>query len=145
MDKLKDKFDPELDGLTRALQRHREPVPADFTDKVLRKLSQAQEQKILARVVLQERLALAGCVIFSCIAIWATTVFPEITEVLFQSIAKIVTLQGEALAYRIRQTIIAFSTDWQTYMILVGGMGLAVYSLIKLSFGNGLKTTQSHK
>jgi hypothetical protein len=71
----------------------------------------------------------------------ATIFFPEITEVLFQSIAKIVTLQGEALAYRIQQTIIAFSTDWQTYMILVGGMGLAVYSLIELSFGNGLKTT----
>jgi hypothetical protein len=141
MDNLKDRFDFEPDGLTRALQKHREPVPADFTDKVLRKLNQAQEQKILEHVVLQERLALTGCVIFSCIAIWATIFFPEITEVLFQSIAKIVTLQGEALAYRIQQTIIAFSTDWQTYMILVGGMGLAVYSLIELSFGNGLKTT----
>lgn len=141
MDESKDRFDSELNGLTRALQRHREPVPADFTDKVLRKLSQAQEQKILARVVLQERLALAGCVIFSCIAILATIVFPEITEVILQSIAKIVTLQGEALADRISQTIIAFSADWQTYMILVGGMGLAVYSLIKLFFDNNLKTT----
>jgi len=144
-DKLKDRFDFPPDGLTRALQRHHEPVPADFTDKVLIKLRQAQEQKILARVVLQERLALAGCVIFSCIAILATTVFPEITEVIFQSIAKIVTQQGEGLADRIPQTIIAFSADWQTYMILVGGIGLAVYSLIELFFGNGLKTTQSHK
>jgi hypothetical protein len=140
MDKLKDRFDFVPDGLTRALQRHREPVPADFTDKVLRKLRQAQGQKILARVVLQERLALTGCVIFSCIAIWATIFFPEITEVLFQSIAKIVTLQGEALAYRIQQTIIAFGADWQTYTILALALGFAAYSIIELFRHNSLKT-----
>jgi len=140
MDKLKDRFYFPPDGLTRALQRHREPVPADFTAKVLRKLRQAQEQKVLARVVLQERLALAGCVIFSCIAILATTVFPEITEVIFQSIAKIVTLQGEALADRIPQTIIAFSADWQTYTILVLALGFAAYNIIGLFRHDNLKT-----
>jgi hypothetical protein len=140
MDELKDRIDFEPDGLTRALQRHREPVPADFTDKVLGKLRQTQGQKILARVVLQERLALAGCVIFSCIAIWATTVFPEITEVIFRSIAKIVTLQGEALADRISQTIIGFSADWQTYTILVLALGFAVYNIIELFRYDKLKT-----
>ncbi len=140
MDKLKDKFDPELDGLTRALQRHREPVPADFTAKVLRRLRQAQEQKILARVVLQERLALAGCIIFSCIAIVAVRVFPEIAEVILRSIAKIVTYNGEALADRISQTIIAFSTDWQTYTILALALGFAAYNIIELFRYDNLKT-----
>jgi hypothetical protein len=145
MDKLKDRFDSEPDGLTRVLQRHREPVPADFTAKVLRKLRQAQEQKILARVVLQKRFALAGCVMLSCAAIWAKIIFPEISEVIFQSIARFVTLQTEALADRIPQTIIAFGADWQTYTILVAALGFAAYSLIELFRSNGLKTTQSHK
>jgi hypothetical protein len=137
MDRLKDRFDSDPNGLTRALQRHREPVPADFTDKVLRKLRQAQEQKILARVVLQERLVLAGCIILSCAAIWAKTTFPEISEVIFQSIAKFVTLQTEALAYRIPQAITTFSTEWQTYTIFVAALGFAAYSIIELFRSNG--------
>jgi hypothetical protein len=47
--------------LSQALQRHSESVPADFTALVLRRVEQTQEQRILARVVLQERLFLAGC------------------------------------------------------------------------------------
>ena len=141
MDELKDRLDFEPDGLTRALQRHREPVPTDFTDKVLRKLRQAQEQKILARIVLRERLALAGCIIFSCIAFVAVRVFPEIAEVILQSIAKVVTYKGEALADRIPQTIIAFSTDWQTYTILAVALGFAAYNIFELFRHENLKTT----
>ena len=139
MDRLDDRFDFELNGLTRALQRHREPMPADFTARVLRRLRQAQVQKILARVVLQKRLAVAGCVIFSCIAIVAVRVFPEIAEVILRSIAKIVTYKGEALADRIPQTIIAFGTDWQTYTILALALGFAAYNIIELFRHDRLK------
>jgi hypothetical protein len=140
MDKLDDRFDFEPNGLTRALQRHREPVPADFTAKVLRKLRQAQEQRTLARIVLYERLALAVCVIFSCLAFVAVRVFPEIAEVTLQNIAKFVTYKGEALADRIPQTIIAFSDNWQTYTILVLALGFAAYNILELFRHDSLKT-----
>ena len=141
MDELKDRIDSEPNGLTRALQRHREPVPADFTAKVLRRLRQAQERKILACVILKERLALAGCIIFSCIAFVVVRVFPEIAEVVLRNIAKFVTYKGEALADRILQTIIAFSTDWQTYTILAVALGFAAYNIFELFRHENLKTT----
>ncbi|OHB54652.1 MAG: hypothetical protein A2173_06270 [Planctomycetes bacterium RBG_13_44_8b] len=140
MDKFYDRFDFEPNGLTRALQRHRESVPADFTARVLRRLRQAQVQKILARVVLQKRLALAGCVIFSCIAVVAVRVFPEIAEVILRSIAKIVTYKGEILADRIPQTIRAFGSNWQSYTILALALGFAAYNIIELFRHENLKT-----
>lgn len=140
VDKLDDRFDFEPNGLTRALQRHREPVPADFTAKVLRRLRRVQAQKILARIVLQKRLALAACIIFSYLVFVAVRIFPEIAEVTLRNIAKIVTYKGEALADRIPQTIIAFSANWQTYTILVLALGFAAYNIIELFRHNNLKT-----
>jgi len=140
-DKLKDRFDFPPNGLTRVLQRHHEPVPADFTDKVLRKPRQAQEQKILARVVLQERIALAGCVVFCGISFVAATVFPDIVAAALRGMAASVLQICGALTGEIQQTIRAFIAEWQTYTIPVGALGFAVYSFIELSRGNGLKTT----
>ena len=42
--------------LGRALRQHSEAVPADFTERMLRQIDSAEEQRILARVVLQERV-----------------------------------------------------------------------------------------
>lgn len=135
-DKLKDRFDQRL---MKALQRHSEPVPADFANRMLRQIRKAQERKILARVVLQERLALAGCIIFSSVVIIAATVFPDIAAAVFRCIAVNVTQQTEALTDRIPQTIRAFSSEWQSYTILGGVLVFAVYSFVELFLGNGLR------
>jgi len=137
-DKLsKDKFN---EMLGQALKGHSEPVPADFTNRMLRQLRETQEQKILARIVLQERLALAGCIIFGGVAIIAATAFPGIAAAVFRSIVVSVTQQGEVLVDRIPQTIKAFRGDWQFYTLLVGVVGFAVYSFVELFLGNGLRT-----
>ena len=70
-----DKFD---EILGRALRRSSEPVPADFTDRMLRQIEEAEQQKILAQVVLQERLALAGCIVLGITTIVVAAVFPGI-------------------------------------------------------------------
>ncbi len=70
-----DKFD---EMLGRALRGSSEPVPAHFTDRMLRQIEEAEQQRILAQVVLQERLALAGCIALSIIAIVVAAVFPGI-------------------------------------------------------------------
>jgi len=95
----------------------------------------------LARIVLQERLALAGCIIFGSVAIIAATAFPDIATAVFRSIVVSVTQQGEVLVYRIPQTIKAFRGDWQLYTILGAVFGFAAYSLVELFIGDRVTIT----
>ena len=125
MDK-EDKFD---EMLGRALRRHSEPAPTDFSERILRRIKEAEEQRILARVVMEERLALAGCIVLGIITIAATVVFPDI--------AASFTGQMRAFIDKITQTIgavgiEAVSFEWQFYMVFAGVFGLAVYTLMDL-------------
>jgi len=136
-DKLpKNKFD---EMLAQALKGHSEPLPSDFTNRMLRQISQIQQQRILAWVILQQRLALAACIVFGGVAIVAATIFPDITAAVFRSIAMSVTQQGEALTDRIPQAIRAFSSEWQSYMIFGAALGFAVYSFVELFLRDGLR------
>jgi hypothetical protein len=139
-DELKDKFSTELNGLTHALQRHHEPVPADFTTKVLRKLRQTREQKILARVVLWERLAVAGCVVFCCAAFVVTVFLQNIIASFFERVTVSVSQSAAVLTDKILQAIGAFSTEWQTYIVFALALGFAAYNIIELFCHDRLKT-----
>ena len=122
-----DKFD---EMLGRALRRHSEPVPADFTERILRQITKAEEQRILARVVMEERVALAGCVVLGIAVIIVAAVFPDITASL--------TGQMKVHIDKITHTITAVSIkavnlEWQFYYtVFMGVFGLAVYSLLDL-------------
>jgi len=135
-DKLaQDRFD---EMLRQALKGHSEPVPADFTNMMLRQIIDAQERRILARVVLQERLTLAACIVFGSIAIVAATVFPDIVAAVFRGIATSLTQQGEALTNKVPLAIRAFCSEWQFYTVLGGVLGFAIYSFVELLLGNDL-------
>ena len=81
-----DKFD---EMLGRTLRSSSQAVPADFTQKMLNQIRQAEEQKILARVVLQERLALAGCIVFGAAAIVAVAAFPDTIAAFFHVLPEV--------------------------------------------------------
>ncbi len=134
---------PNQDKLDRvlgqALRRHCEPVSADFTDMTLTRIRRAEEQKILARIVLQEKLALAGCIALAGIAILVPLAFPHIAVAAFRSIAAGVTTEGRAFVDSIPQAIRAFSGDWQFYTILGAVSVFAVYSLVELLVGHRLR------
>ncbi len=132
-----DKFD---EMLGRALRSSSEQVPADFSERMLRRIRQAEEQKILARVVLQERLALAGCILFGAAAIIAVVAFPGAIAPVFQSAAGSFTARGGALVDRIPQTIETVRSQWQLYTVLAAMAGFAIYSLIDLFRGDRLRT-----
>ena len=132
-----DKFD---EMLGRALRSSSEPVPADFTKRTLRRIRQAEEQKILARVILQERLALAGCIVFGAAAIVAVVAFPGAIAAVFQSAAGSLTARGGALVDRIPQTIETVRGQWQLYTVLAAIAGFAVYSIVDLLAGDRLRT-----
>jgi hypothetical protein len=133
-----DKFD---EMLGRTLRSFSPGVPADFTETMLRRIGQAEEQKILARVVLQERLALAGCIVFGAAAIVAAAAFPDSIAAVFQSIAGSFTERGGALVDRIPQTIETVRGQWQLYTVLAAMAGFAVYSLVDLLAGDRLRTS----
>ena len=124
-----DKLEGQLDKmLEQVLQAHTEPVPADFTERVLRQIREAEEQRILARVVLQERLALAGCIVSGIVVIAVAAVL--------LSVAGGLAGQVGAFVGRIRQVIEAVSYDWQFYTIFVGVLVFAAYSLVDLLVGD---------
>lgn len=115
-------------------------VPVDFTRRMLRQIRQAEEQKILARVVLQERLALAGCFALGAAAIIAMAVFPDTITAVFNSIVRSFTAQSSALVNRIPQSITTVQDQWQLYTVLAVMAGFAAYSLVDLLAGDRLKT-----
>jgi len=140
MDKLnEDKFG---EMLGRALQSHSEPVPAGFTERMLSRIEQAEQQRILARVVWQERLALAGCIAAGIIAIVAVVVFPDRIAGVLRSIAGSFTGQGKALVEKMTPAvdIEAVRSEWQFYTVLVLLLGFAVYSLVDMFVGDRLRT-----
>ncbi|MBA7626685.1 hypothetical protein ES703_34140 [subsurface metagenome] len=130
-----DKFDQMLG---RALQRHSEPVPADFTERMLRRIEEAEERQVLARVVLQERLALAGSIILGIAAIVVVVFFPGRVTGIFGNIAESFTQQGSALIGGIPQAIEAVCGEWQFYTVVGAVFGFAVYSLVDLLLGDRL-------
>ncbi len=139
-DKLnEDKFG---EMLGRALQSHSEPVPADFVERVLSRIEQAEQQRILARVVWQERLALAGCIVAGVLAIVAVAVFPDRIAEVLRSIAGGFTEQGKALVGRMTPAIDieAVRSEWQFYTLLALVFGFAVYSLVDMLVGDRLRT-----
>jgi hypothetical protein len=128
-----DKFDRML---SQSLRRHSEPVPAGFTAMVLQEVRQAEQQKILARVVLQERLALAACITLAGLTIVVAAVFPEIVAAAFRGITTSLTGQGEGLVDRIPQAAKGMSEQWQLYCVLGAAFGFAIYSFVELLVGD---------
>jgi len=133
-----DKFD---EMLGRTLRLSSQAVPADFTQRMLGKIRQAEEQKILARVILQEKLALAGCFALAAAAIIAMAAFPETIIAVFNSIVGSLTERGGALVNRIPKSIETVRDQWQLYTALAAMAGFAVYSLVDLMAGGRLKTS----
>ena len=131
-----DKFD---EMLGRALQRHSEPVPADFTGRMLRRIEEAEERQVLARVVLQERIALAGSFMLGAAALVAVVFFPGRVTAVFGSIAGSFTEQGDTLIGRIPQAIEAVRGEWQLYTVVGVVFVFAVYSLMDLLLGDRLR------
>jgi len=125
-DKLNEgKFD---EMLGKALRQHSEPVSADFTERMSKQIREAEERKILARVILQERLALAGCIVLGVIAVVIAAVFPNIAVSFTEQIGN--------LTDKISQIVETISNQWRFYAVLAGVFGFAVYCLADLLVGD---------
>ncbi len=75
-------------------------------------------------MVMEERVALAGCVVSGIIVVVVAAVFP--------GIAANFTKQVDVFINKISQTIEAVSYGWRFYMAFAGLLGFAVYNLVDL-------------
>lgn len=129
-----DKFDEILE---RVLKSYSEPVPADFTELMLSRIKKTQERKILAYVVLQEKLALAGCIALAAVTIVSMVLFQDAVTAVLRNIAVSLTEQGQAFIDRIPQVIGTVRSDWQLYTVFAGIFIFTVYGLADLLTANG--------
>jgi hypothetical protein len=130
----KDNFD---EILARSLKRHSEPVPSDFTERMMSRVKEAQEQRILARVVLQERLALAGSIMLGAAVIILAIVFSGPITAVFKGIGSSLTGQEQAFFDGVPRFIRAARSGWQFYIVFAGVFGFIVYSLVDLLVADG--------
>ena len=112
--------------LTDGLRRCEKTVSADFADKVLSSVQLRAQQKLLAKVILQERLALAGCIMASIGAIAVIVFLQQITEMLSGLTAR--------LSGSIAQAIISGQFEWQPMMILTIAAAVAACGISELFF-----------
>lgn len=133
-----DKFD---EILGQSLRRHSEPVPAGFTERMLRQIEEAAQKEILARVIWQERLALAGCLVFGALAAIGVTIFPGRIAGVLRGIVTGFTERGRAVVDGIGQTISieTVRSEWQLYAVLALVLGFAVYCLVDMLVGDRLR------
>ncbi len=133
-----DKFD---EMLGQSLRRHSEPMPADFTERMLKQIKEAEQRQILARVVLQERLSLAGCIVFGVLAAVGVMVFPGRIAGIFRSIAAGFAERGGAYINGIGQSISVETvrSEWQLYIILALVLGFALYCFVDILVGDRLR------
>lgn len=134
-----DKFD---EMLGESLRRHSEPVPADFTERMLSQIQEAEQRRILARVVLQERLSLAGCIVFGVLAAVGVAVFPGKIAGILRAIAAGFAERGGAYIDGIGQSISieTVRSEWQLYIILALVLGFAAYCVVDMLVGDRLRT-----
>ncbi len=126
--------------LGRALRSSSQPVPADFTQRMLKRLRQSEEQRILARIVLQERLALAGCIVLVVAVLVGGLLLPDVAAESLHRAARAFAQQGHAFIEEIPQAVEAIRGQWQWCLALVAAVGFAVYSLAGLWLGKRLWT-----
>ena len=132
----KDKFDEMLGA---AMRRHREAVPGDFTERMLEQVRELQARRVLAQVVLQERLALSASIVFGGLAILGAVFFPARIVAVLRSIGASLAGYGGGLAGKIPQAIDVVGVQWQFYTVLAVVLAFAVCCLMGLVFSDRLK------
>jgi len=122
--------------LVRALKQHSETIPGDFTTNVQMRIRKAQEQRILARVIWQERLTLAGSIALAGAVIFVGVAFRESLTKTHRNIVDSFTMDSQAAVGKMLQIVDTISGDWQQYAILAVISLFALYSLADFLTGH---------
>ena len=125
--------------LGRALRRRSEPVPVDFTERMLRQARELDEQRTISRVIWQGRLALAGTILLGVAAIVGIVALPGRIGAILRSVGVDFTDRGGALLDRFPQAVGVVRHEWQFYTVLAVLLAFAVFCLLDLLVGDRIK------
>ncbi len=134
--KNQDTFD---EMLAATLRQHSEVVPADFTERMLEQVREAEARRILLQVVLQERLALAMSIVLGAVAMLGAVFLPGRILVILRSIGASLAGYGGRVVGKVPQAMEVFGGEWQFYAVLAVVLAFAVYCLMDLLFGDRLR------
>ncbi|MGA2915652.1 MAG: hypothetical protein ABSE89_06455 [Sedimentisphaerales bacterium] len=123
-----DRFDlgstPSRNGFDKflkdSLKQYRPPVPADFSQRILSRLEEFEKQKALRKVVWQERLLLAACILLPIAGIILVLMFPNILQMPAQLYDTIYLLAQKTAANIILQ--------WQLWTIYAAIAAFVLYA-----------------
>ena len=125
--------------LAEALRRHSEPTPADFTRRMMTAIEQAEQQRILAGVVLQQRVALAATILLGVVTVISVVFFPAGIAGVFRTITGAIGEHTSIWFDRVPQAIETVRSKWQFYTVLAAVSGFAVYSFVESLLGDRLR------
>jgi len=122
--------------LGRALRSSSEPVPADFAGRMLKQIRQSREREVLARIVLQERLALTGCIVLLAVAVLAPMMLSDSVAGVLQGKAAGFAQECRVLLDKLPTAVEAVWGRPRLYAILGATIAFAAYCLVALFFGD---------
>jgi len=114
--------------LATALAKQTTPVPDDFADNVLKKIQAAEQQNILSKIILQERLALAACIVLPLSVLVFILTFPEFVIKFSQQMVQICSTAVD--------TAMNTQFQWQSLIALAVAVAFAIYTFFDLLFAD---------
>ncbi len=125
--------------LGRALKDHRESVPAGFTGRMMSQVELAEQRRVLARVVMQERMALAACLLFGVAVVGVAMLFSAEVSSAFGTVVT----RGGGYISGVGESLVGAgqAVKGQSYLLgMVGAVALfGLYGLVDLLFGGRLR------
>jgi len=106
--------------LKKNLKKHREPIRQDFTQELLAKIRIVEQQKALAKVIRQERAALAAFILLPVGATAVMFAFPNLAAESAQLLTK--------LYSPIIQSIESFINHWQLWVCYILAAAACLYA-----------------
>jgi hypothetical protein len=89
--------------LKKNLKLHREPIRRDFAQELLAKIQKVEQQKVLTKVVRQERLAFAAFILLPIGLIVVMFAFPNLAIAPTRFLEELYPLANQAFEYFIKE------------------------------------------
>jgi uncharacterized membrane protein len=107
--------------LKKALKQHREPAQQEFVQRLIDKVQTIEQQKVLRRVIWQERMLLAACILLPIAGVILVLMFPNVLLVPVQLYKTIYLLAKETAANMVQQ--------WQLWISYAAVMIVVMYGV----------------
>jgi hypothetical protein len=111
------KFDYMLKTALKGLQ---ETVRPEFSEKLIAKIRTIEQQNILRKVILQERLLLAGLILFPIAAITIIFAYPAIVLIPVRLFVELIPIAGKGVDKLVEQ--------WRLWACYLTAAAAAIYA-----------------